>query len=177
MKFHKSSSPTHIHAIFIAPKSCHNHYKQHLLSEIHRNSSTVYRPTSSDLTITCKDSLHEKRFYFILIASIPADDSASSIQEYILARDWLYDRKITSRDRTASEMATNVTADLCSEWRSGVFVDENMRDQLVIFRALARGRSEVFPGREVGGEGDGEPREPSLHARTAEWVAKEVLGV
>ena len=52
-------------------------------------------------------------------------------------------------------------------------MDEHMRDQLVIFQALAKGRSEVFPG----ADGDGEEREPSLHARTAEWVSKQILGV
>lgn len=82
-----------------------------------------------------------------------------------------------SLDRTAGEMAKRVTAELATEWRSGAFVDEHMRDQLVIFQALASGRSEVFLGREVGGVNDGQLREPSLHARTAEWVAKEVLGV
>lgn len=74
-------------------------------------------------------------------------------------------------------MAERVTADLAAEWRSGGYVDEHMRDQLVIFQALAKGRSEVFPGRDMGDTGDAGLREPSLHARTAEWVAKEVLGV
>lgn len=96
------------------------------------------------------------------------------MKEYTLARDWLYDKKISSSslERTTEEMINRVTPALASEWRSGAFVDEYMRDQLVIFQALSRGRSEVFAGREKGGL-----REASLHARTAEWVAREVLGV
>lgn len=74
-------------------------------------------------------------------------------------------------------MVKRVTVDLADEWRSGGFVDEHMRDQLVIFQALAKGRSEVYPGRESGGTNDDALREPSLHARTAEWVAKEMLKV
>jgi RNA 3'-terminal phosphate cyclase (ATP) len=51
-------------------------------------------------------------------------------------------------------------------------VDEHMRDQFVVFQALAMGKSNVYGGkrREV-------PLEPSLHARTAHWVAKEIINV
>ena len=41
-----------------------------------------------------------------------------------------------------------------------------MRDQLIIFQALAQGTGQIQ-----------DAEEPSLHARTAEWVAKEMLGV
>lgn len=53
-------------------------------------------------------------------------------------------------------------------------VDEHLQDQLVVYQALARGRSVV------GYHGDG--REPgnkrqTLHTRTAQWVTKKMLGV
>lgn len=70
-------------------------------------------------------------------------------------------------------MVERVSHDLANEWQSGACVDEHLRDQLVVFQALARGRCRVWPGVDE----DGELREPSLHARTAEWVAREMLGV
>lgn len=93
--------------------------------------------------IECEDSQHDKRMYFILIATVPsADEECSS---YILARDWLYDRKISCQLRAITEMVEGVTKNLAEEWCSGTWVDEHMRDQLVIFQALAQGRAEVFP--------------------------------
>jgi RNA 3'-terminal phosphate cyclase (ATP) len=49
----------------------------------------------------------------------------------------------------------------------GGCVDEHMRDQLVVFQALADGKCEI----ETGGQ------KKSLHAQTAEWVCSELLGV
>jgi len=49
---------------------------------------------------------------------------------------------------------------------------------MVDFQALAKGRSVVFAGEEEDEDAEGlKPREPSLHARTAEWVCREMLGV
>ena len=111
--------------------------------------------------------------YLIIVATIPSTSTTSSFPTYNLGRDWLYDRKISSHERAAAEMAERVTNELAGEWLSGGWVDEHMRDQLVIFQALADGRSEVFAGEDE----DGGLREPSLHARTAEWVARQMLGV
>jgi RNA 3'-terminal phosphate cyclase (ATP) len=47
-----------------------------------------------------------------------------------------------------------------------------MRDQLVVFQALAEGASRTFGGCDA----TGEPREASLHAKTAEWVIGQMLG-
>ncbi|CZT25621.1 uncharacterized protein RCC_11289 [Ramularia collo-cygni] len=168
--------PSHLRAVIIAPTTCHDHFRSTLLPAIQQNFSTDFTATSSNLSITCEGSLHAKRFYFILVATVSSNGASSTLQEYTLARDWLYDKKISSLDRTASEMVKRVTAELADEGRSGTFVDEHMRDQLVIFQALASGKSEVYPGRNME-VADGPLREPSLHARTAEWVAKMVLGV
>ncbi|KAK5123837.1 hypothetical protein LTR85_002473 [Meristemomyces frigidus] len=170
----KPGKPTHLHATFVAPASCHEHFRTVLLPTIHHHFGTSYSTSEGaarNLTVTCEGSLHEKRMYFILVANVPTAEPAHST--YTLGRDWLYDRKIRSHERAATEMVERVTNELAEEWLSGGWVDEHMRDQLVIFQALAEGRSEVWAGM---GE-DGEVREPSLHARTAEWVAKQMLGV
>ncbi|OQO02207.1 hypothetical protein B0A48_11761 [Cryoendolithus antarcticus] len=89
---------------------------------------------------------------------------------YILATDHLPERKTppARSSKFVIDAATRCVNELCALWTSGARADEHLGDQLVVFQALAEGRSEVF-----GGDG----REISLHARTAEWVAKEVLGV
>jgi RNA 3'-terminal phosphate cyclase (ATP) len=61
--------------------------------------------------------------------------------------------------------------DLLAELEHGGCVDEHLRDQLVVFQGLAQGRSTVYGGKRK------EPVEQSLHAKTAQWVAKEILGV
>lgn len=164
------SQPTNLHAIFIAPTSCHEHFRKTLLPVVAQHFgdsvlSDIGSRTNKTLTIECENSQHDKRMYFILIATFSSG--------YTLARDYLYERKISSHQRATTESISKVCKDLASEWRSGAWVDEHMRDQLIIFQALAKGSAEVFPG----WEGEHELREPSLHARTAEWVAKQVLGV
>jgi RNA 3'-terminal phosphate cyclase (ATP) len=55
-----------------------------------------------------------------------------------------------------------------------------LRDQLVVFQALAKGRGSVYGGRGRGKEGrvgEGGLVQPSLHAKTAQWVVGEMLGV
>ncbi|KAF2758938.1 RNA 3'-terminal phosphate cyclase [Pseudovirgaria hyperparasitica] len=54
----------------------------------------------------------------------------------------------------------------------GGVVDKHLRDQLVVFQALADGRSSVYAGEDENG-----PVEPSLHAKTAHWITKKMLGV
>jgi RNA 3'-terminal phosphate cyclase (ATP) len=57
-----------------------------------------------------------------------------------------------------------------AECSSGAYVDEHMRDQLVVFQAFAGGRSRVFGGCTP----TGESREASLHAKTARWVVEQM---
>jgi RNA 3'-terminal phosphate cyclase (ATP) len=136
------------------------------------------------LDIKCETSQHEKRMYLILVATIPSDAkarqdshpscSASSQppQTLKLASDWLYERRIKSHERAATEMAELVAKNLADEVRSCAYVDSHMRDQVKIFQALAKGRSQVWPGVTE----EGEVKEPSLHTRTAEWIAKTIVG-
>jgi RNA 3'-terminal phosphate cyclase (ATP) len=166
----KPEQPSTLSATFIAPAHVHDQFRT-ILTAV---ANAIFRVPNDTLTINCEESKHEKRYYFLLVATVPTSSGS-----YVLARDWLYDRKIKSSKRTAAELAERVTKQLYYEWRSGARVDEHMRDQLVGFQALAQGTGRLWTG--SNGEGNGEngeeEREISLHARTAEWVATEMLGV
>ena len=69
-------------------------------------------------------------------------------------------------------MVKKVSDDLLAEIQHGGCADEYLRDQLVVFQALAQGRSKVSGGRTYDGL-----VVMSLHAQTAKWVAEEMLGV
>ncbi|RYP56064.1 hypothetical protein DL770_010850 [Monosporascus sp. CRB-9-2] len=146
-----------------------------------------------------EDSGHEARLYALVVAR-----SAGGLR---WGCDWLYDRSAKKKtpDKLAAEISRKVCDDLHAEVadRRGV-VDGFLQDQLVIFQALAEGRTS-FPRRrssrpnEASVDGDeiadlersvGElelegvmrrdkAHEPfgdgSLHARTARWVASELL--
>ena len=175
----KAAKPNHLQATFIAPASCHDHFRKVLIPAIEHHFGSTY---ADQTEIKCEGSLHEKRMYLIIVVTIVSrarqDSHPSSSYTpqppptFKLARGWLYERKIRSHERAATEMAEFVTKELADEVRSGAYVDRNMRDQVKIFQALARGRSQVFPGYDE----EGELREPGLHARTAEWVAKRIMG-
>jgi RNA 3'-terminal phosphate cyclase (ATP) len=169
------NKPITLSATFIAPASCHEHFRKVFVPAVQHHFGTEFALDAANLVCTCENSGHDKRMYLLLVASMPLPkvQEASPQKFYQLARDWLYLRKISSLERAATEMAEAVTNSLAEEVRSGAYVDEHMRDQLVIFEALADGRSEVYPGV----DDESEPREPSLHTRTAEWVAKQLLGV
>ncbi|KXT15411.1 hypothetical protein AC579_2183 [Pseudocercospora musae] len=167
-----ASRPSSLRAIFIAPTSCHQHFTNSLKNYVNIHFTSTHFPLGQgNLAVQHEDSQNDKRMYLILIATIPHSEAPQG--SYILARDCLYDKRIRNHDEAAAEMADSVTENLVQEWKSGGWIDEHMRDQLVIFQALAKGKSEVFPGVDE----DGEAREPSLHARTAEWVSKQILGV
>ena len=108
-----------------------------------------------------EDSKHSKRLYLLLVAE--------TSNGYRLGRDWLYDEKVsvTALDKTLHRLVAKVVRDLDAELAHGGCVDEFMQDQLVVFRALAEGRTEVD-----GGAGRG----ASLHAQTAWWVVERLLG-
>ena len=173
----RMNRPKSINATFIAPQACHKHFRSVLLPAITHNFGESFSEHNGTLNIECEDSGHGKRMYVILVATTPvpstAPEPANPMRTYTLGRDWLYERKIHSHERAATEMAEKVTADLASEVGSKALVDSKMRDQLVIFQALAESGSQIYGGVNA----DGELVEPSLHARTAEWIAKTMLGV
>ncbi|MCJ1383928.1 hypothetical protein MMC17_007042 [Xylographa soralifera] len=108
-----------------------------------------------------EDSKHSKRLYLLLVAE--------TSNGYRLGRDWLYDEKIndTKLDKTLHRLVSKVIRDLDDELAHGGCVDEFMQDQLVVFQALAEGRTEVDGGTD---------RRASLHTQTARWVIETLLG-
>lgn len=123
-----------------------------------------------------EDSKHDARIYTLLVAHTSTD--------LRFGRDWLYDHKTKNRsvDEIATEIAQKVVDELDAELRLGGVVDEYLQDQLVVFQALAEGRSNI--PRTVGtlsSDGTREDRteepfgEGSLHTTTARWVASQLL--
>ncbi|KAH8727771.1 RNA 3'-terminal phosphate cyclase domain-containing protein [Phaeosphaeriaceae sp. PMI808] len=155
---------THIKAIVIAPADSKHAFQNELQHWFESRAPGFFgnQDTHVDFDVSFESSLHEKRYYLLMIATTSCGAK--------LGRDWLFDRAVRP-DRTAqivSAMVGKVGKDLRVEIEHGGCVDEFARDQLVVFQALAEGRSEVFGGVGV---------EMSLHARTAVWVAGEVIGV
>ncbi|KAL9608535.1 MAG: hypothetical protein Q9167_006649 [Letrouitia subvulpina] len=103
-------------------------------------------------------SMHSKRLYLLVVAETG--------NGYRLGRDCLYESKSSST--TVKEVATRVVQELQQELYHGGCVDEYMHDQLVVFQALALGKSTVDSGNGASA---------SLHTKTVRWVAEKVLGI
>ena len=163
--------PNRLEATFIGPLAAHQHFRNICLPTIASYFGPSLSSANETFSLTCEDSKHDKRYYLIIVATVPSSSTETTApQTYKLARDWLYDRKVRSPEQTATELAARVSRELCAEWSSGAYVDEHMRDQLVVFQALAEGESRIFAGRAPSGE----MREMSSHARTAEWVVRRM---
>lgn len=159
--------PNRLHATFIAPISAHQHLRSICLPTIASYFGPRFSEVNDSFSLKCEDSKHDKRYYLIIVATVPSSSTEiAAPKTYKLGRDWLYDCKIPSPEQTATELADRVSHDLYAEWSSGAYVDEHMRDQLVVFQALAEGESRTYGGYT---DTDG-MREASLHAKTAEWV-------
>lgn len=104
-----------------------------------------------------EDSLHPKRLYLLLVAETTSG--------YRLGRDWLFDRKGDFL-KAADQLVLQVVKELDKELAHGGCVDQYLQDQLVVFQALAQGKSIVFSGME---------KKPSLHTQTVRWVGQEIL--
>ncbi|OCL00036.1 RNA 3'-terminal phosphate cyclase, partial [Cenococcum geophilum 1.58] len=154
-------------ATILAPKACEVHFRRELDTILSKRHSAIFGSGEASIDVNFEDSRHDKRFYLLLVAT--------STNGYKLGRDWLYDHKIVTGklDVTISKLVKQVVNELAAEIEHGGCVDEYMRDQLVVFQALAKGKSFVDGGRLE----DGSSVPPSLHTRTAEWVVNEILGV
>jgi RNA 3'-terminal phosphate cyclase (ATP) len=154
-------------AVVIAPRDTEQHFRDELDAMFEKRESRFFGSnTSAEVEITFDNSHHEKRYYLLLVAT-----STTGVK---LGRDWLYDQGVRpgKTERIVPTMVKKVSDDLLTEIEHGGCVDEYMRDQLVVFQALADGRSRV-----AGGHKGNALVQPSLHARTAMWVAKEIIGV
>ena len=120
----------------------------------------AYSPDTEILFPVDEKSGSEKRFYLLVVAE--------TSNNYRLGRDWLFDGKTRglSTEQVCEKLVSKVIKDLKREIKHGGCVDEYMQDQLVVFQALAVGRTEV----------DCEiDREATLHTKTARWVAEQVV--
>lgn len=160
---------TQVKAIVIAPRETEQHFRDELAFMFEKRHTRFFGTGTSASTpeITFEPSHHDKRYYLLLVAT-----STNGIR---LGRDWLYDQAIRpgKTERIVPTMVKKVSDDLLGEMDHGGCVDEFMRDQLVVYQALASGRSAVGGGR----TDDGELLEPSLHARTGMWVCQKMLGM
>jgi RNA 3'-terminal phosphate cyclase (ATP) len=155
-----------IRATIIAPKDAEQRFRHELADMFERRGAKIFQSTHPYVEITFEDSKHEKRYYLLLVAT-----TTTGIR---LGRDWLYDHAVQKgkTDTVIFNIVRRVSDHLIEELDHGGCVDEYMRDQLVVFQALAVGKSNVYGGRK---------KEvlvpPSLHAKTAHWVAKEVIDI
>jgi RNA 3'-terminal phosphate cyclase (ATP) len=160
---------TSVKAVIIAPKGTEQHFRDELDLMLEKRKDRIFGAncTSPNVGVTFEESHHEKRYYLLLVAT-----SSTGVK---LGRDWLYDQGVRpgKLERTIPTMVKKVSNDLISEIEHGGCVDGYARDQLVVFQALAEGKSTVFGGRWRGDK----LVEPSLHAKTAMWVAEEIVGV
>lgn len=178
-----------VEAYVLAPTSLHATCTALLTTAVVKERGLGIRLAKQDLTVMSAESGHSKRLYILLVVV--------SDKGYRLARDWLWGANIDFRSmrsgkkggrggkggrdskndeqdtmNTISSAVDEVVQKLADELAHGGCVDEFMRDQLVVFQALAAGKSVINGGR----KDDGLVK-PSLHAETAHWVAHEMLGV
>lgn len=104
-----------------------------------------------------EDSMHPKRLYLLLVAETTSG--------YRLGRDCLFDRKGDFL-KAADQLVVQVAKELDEELAHGGCVDEFLQDQLIVFQALAQGKSTVFSGMET---------KPTLHTETVRWVGQQML--
>ena len=146
-----------------------------------------------------EDSKHEARIYVLLVAK-------SATLRW--GRDCLYSgrRKSKTKKELSEEISDKVTKELYDEVRAGGVVDEHLQDQLVIFQALAEGKTSFPRSRSVyhgltdnqasqdieeglaklsiteqlkrdNARGPfGDPETDSRHTQTARWVTAKLLG-
>lgn len=137
------------------------------------------RPDVEILFPVNEDTRDSRRLCLLLVAE--------SSNGYRLGRDWLYDRKLTTTKgssqttttttKVVDELVSRVVNDLEEELAHGGCVDEYLQDQLVVFQALAEGAASVDYGGEKKKRKNNIKELVSLHTRTVQWVAEEILGV
>lgn len=122
------------------------------------------------------DSRHKARMYTLLVAH-----TTSGLR---FGRDWLYSgsTKNPDYDKIVAEIARRVVDELDVELRKGGVIDEYLQDQLVVFQALAEGRSSISrtaddgtSDRDLIDQADEPFGDGSLHTTTVRWVASQLL--
>jgi RNA 3'-terminal phosphate cyclase (ATP) len=127
---------------------------------VHQCREKFEEKTEIDIVID-EESGHPLRLYVLTVAHT-ADGC-------LLGRDVLYEKR-TKNERELKLIAEKVVADVLDQMQreldTGGCVDEYMQDQLIIWQALADGKSVVDAGWRLGG---------SLHSQTVRWVCREML--
>jgi RNA 3'-terminal phosphate cyclase (ATP) len=144
----------------LMPAAC----KKDVEAEVTAKAHTTFGQ-EVELHIHFEDSRHPKRMCLLMVAI--------SANGHRLGRDWLFDHKIKDATSAVRALVKRVVMELEEEISHGGCVDEYMRDQLVVFQALAAGCSQIDPGI----ASNGQAVQASLHALTAYWVANQVVGV
>lgn len=133
-----------------------------LESEVSQAVERSFHGSELEIAVSA-ESGSDKRLYLLLVAH--------TSNGYRLGRDWLFDQKVTDPRKAVHTLVEGVVRRLKTEIGSNACIDEHMRDQVVLFQALAEGKSHVD-----GGMIDSRRREPTLHTQTAMWIAEEMLG-
>lgn len=156
-----------VRATIIAPKESEEDFRDNLDLMFEKRLTRIFGDTvDPGIDINFEDSHHEKRYYLLFVAT-----TSTGLK---LGRDWLYDGGVRAGETSQiiPHIVRKVSDDLIAEIEHGGCVDEHMRDQMVVYQALAKGRSCVDGGRR-----EGRLLEPSLHAKTAMWVAQKIVDV
>lgn len=179
-----------VDATFIAPSNMHNELENALKTDLQQ-----ILPGASHSFVHVEDSGHDARIYVLLVAKS---------EKLRWGRDLLYRRKRKGKTISflAKEISKSVTRTLSEEMRQAGTVDEFLQDQLVIFQALAEGKTS-FPRTFFGDQASqgsagiakehesvldhfhlrvdkvkgplGQSQSDSTHTTTARWVMSEIL--
>ncbi|KAK8008901.1 RNA 3'-terminal phosphate cyclase-domain-containing protein [Apiospora marii] len=142
-----------------------------------RDLDTLFPGTDLNFKVV-EESGHDARMYVLLVAhNTDDDDAASSPSSRRWGRDYMYSSKRKNKSPAAlsSEISRHVSKQLYQEvaLRRGA-VDEYLQDQLVIFQALAAGRTS-FPRGDEDPDPDEDDEEPT--GSLADGAAADVDGV
>ncbi|KAK8061412.1 hypothetical protein PG994_007778 [Apiospora phragmitis] len=148
-----------IDASILAPTPLHSPLQDALAQDL----DTLF-PGAEVRFKVVEESGHDARMYVLLVAHNTADDSdsnaSSSPSSRRWGRDYMYASKRKNKTPTtlSNEISRHVSKQLYEEveLRRGA-VDEYLQDQLVIFQALAEGRTS-FP------RGDGDEEKPAANS-------------
>lgn len=157
--------PSRIEATVIANESLWESLKDYLPVFLSRHFGEDFAKESDRVKMVYDDSKHGKRVYLLLVATVVREGREHKMGSDFLLQGQKGDKLLAAVERTIATLATDV--------KSGSLVDTHMIDQLVVFQALAEGKSNVWIGK---GEDDDATRGDSLHAQTAEWVCGEMSG-
>lgn len=139
-----------------------------------------------------EDTVEASRVYVLLVARSETLRWGRDVLTSAPKKNKARAKEEGEEDDFEASVATKVCRELCEELRRGGAVDEYLQDQLVVFQALAEGRTS-FPRsgdraveEELAGLAIGERMrrdkalepfgEGSRHTTTARWVTAELLG-